>query len=339
MRLIFTCIISLCMLHAAAQQPVTCKVGGLEITPQKKDTTKNIRIYCVATASKEQEPLYVIDGIVTTGDQIKSIDPNDIDNITVMKGSKATAIYGKAAAYGVIVITLKENRFKGWILKDSADGNLIPAANCTFYALDKPVLRLIADDSGRVERKEISSRANEIKISAVGYKSKRVVLTKDMESQNKIIFLEKDIIECAPVIIRQSGLVIRCYRQASRHYFPGNHTCGVGECSIIISQKDTIIANPRDNRHGRSASFTSYPNPVQRGGTINLALNNLTDAAMQLQITDLNGRLVLTHQYKTGKGTTSVQLCTDSRWTAGMYLIQLRNDKGALLHQQKMMMQ
>ena len=51
------------------------------------------------------EPVYVIDGFI--GGDINSINPNDIENISVLKDASATAIYGSRGANGVILITTK----------------------------------------------------------------------------------------------------------------------------------------------------------------------------------------------------------------------------------------
>lgn len=69
------------------------------------------------------QPLYIIDGIIMSNDNIgtrqtegqittplASINSNDIENITVLKDATATSIYGSRAANGVIVITTKKGR-------------------------------------------------------------------------------------------------------------------------------------------------------------------------------------------------------------------------------------
>lgn len=52
-------------------------------------------------------PLYVIDGKITDNADTKSIDPNKIQSISVLKDAAATAIYGARGADGVIIITTK----------------------------------------------------------------------------------------------------------------------------------------------------------------------------------------------------------------------------------------
>lgn len=67
------------------------------------------------------EPLYVVDGIpilsqatsefnVTGTNVLADIDPNDIENITVLKDASAAAIYGSRAANGVILVTTKKGK-------------------------------------------------------------------------------------------------------------------------------------------------------------------------------------------------------------------------------------
>lgn len=86
-----------------------------------------IRIRGISSINGSQDPLWVLDGIPLEGTDIpqtadlKDIDnlyqtsiaginPNDIDNITVLKDAAATAIYGARAANGVIVITTKKGK-------------------------------------------------------------------------------------------------------------------------------------------------------------------------------------------------------------------------------------
>jgi TonB family protein len=52
-------------------------------------------------------PLYVIDGKVTEDVDIKTLNPNEIQSVTVLKDASATAIYGTKGANGVILIVTK----------------------------------------------------------------------------------------------------------------------------------------------------------------------------------------------------------------------------------------
>ncbi|MFT3703706.1 MAG: TonB-dependent receptor [Agriterribacter sp.] len=58
--------------------------------------------------STTTEPLYVVDGFIS--DNGKFINPNDIDDIQVLKDASATAIYGARGGNGVVLITTKKGK-------------------------------------------------------------------------------------------------------------------------------------------------------------------------------------------------------------------------------------
>jgi len=59
-------------------------------------------------SSAGNNPLYVVDGIITDG--IANINPNDIQNIEILKDAASTSIYGSRAANGVILVTTKRGQ-------------------------------------------------------------------------------------------------------------------------------------------------------------------------------------------------------------------------------------
>ena len=54
-------------------------------------------------------PLLVVDGIVMN-QSLSSINPDDVETITVLKDAAATSLYGVRASNGVIVITTKKGK-------------------------------------------------------------------------------------------------------------------------------------------------------------------------------------------------------------------------------------
>lgn len=85
-----------------------------------------IRIRGVASLSAGGDPLYVVDGIPITQDYfllgngggfnnnpLASINPNDIEDIQILKDAAATSIYGSRGANGVVLITTKRAKKKG----------------------------------------------------------------------------------------------------------------------------------------------------------------------------------------------------------------------------------
>ncbi|MDP2324104.1 MAG: TonB-dependent receptor plug domain-containing protein, partial [Gammaproteobacteria bacterium] len=60
-------------------------------------------------SDRGQEPLYIIDGVVSQGG-LQDINPQDIENIEVVKGAAASSMYGSRAGNGVIQITTRSGR-------------------------------------------------------------------------------------------------------------------------------------------------------------------------------------------------------------------------------------
>src|SRR5689334_15690481 len=58
------------------------------------------------------EPLYVLDGKIVKKDILNTIDRESIQQIDVLKGESAMAIYGQQGKSGVIVITTKKQGHK-----------------------------------------------------------------------------------------------------------------------------------------------------------------------------------------------------------------------------------
>ncbi|MDO4196381.1 MAG: SusC/RagA family TonB-linked outer membrane protein, partial [Prevotellaceae bacterium] len=73
-----------------------------------------------AGSNMNSTPLYVIDGVA--GGDINSINPADIESIDVLKDAASCAIYGSAAANGVILVTTKSGKAGG--VQVSYDGNI-----------------------------------------------------------------------------------------------------------------------------------------------------------------------------------------------------------------------
>lgn len=75
------------------------------------DKDGNISIRGISTLRAETKPLLVVDGYPTEGD-LSDLNPENIENVTVLKDGVAASIYGSRSANGVIVVTTK-NGVKG----------------------------------------------------------------------------------------------------------------------------------------------------------------------------------------------------------------------------------
>src|SRR5690554_3254740 len=86
------------------------KMAGVQvITPSGKPSAGfSNRIRGTNSISGSSEPLYVVDGVPTT--DTRTINPADIDNISILKDASSAAIYGAQGANGVVLITTKKGK-------------------------------------------------------------------------------------------------------------------------------------------------------------------------------------------------------------------------------------
>lgn len=115
------------------------RVAGLSLTPTSgiPGSSINITLRGVNSIGNSNQPLFVVDGLpINSGtfdthnlysdgagvagnvtnnrddvaNRVTDINPNDIENITVLKGPEAAALYGNEGANGVILITTKKGK-------------------------------------------------------------------------------------------------------------------------------------------------------------------------------------------------------------------------------------
>ncbi len=71
-------------------------------------STAFVRIRGIGSINAGSAPLYVIDGVVAPN--LTSVNPNDVESMSVLKDAATASLYGARAANGVIVITTKQGR-------------------------------------------------------------------------------------------------------------------------------------------------------------------------------------------------------------------------------------
>ncbi len=74
-----------------------------------KDGNHIVQIRGISTMKANSTPLYVVDGFAIEGD-ISTINPDDVESVTILKDASAASIWGVKAANGVIVITTKRGK-------------------------------------------------------------------------------------------------------------------------------------------------------------------------------------------------------------------------------------
>src|SRR5690606_35521566 len=115
---------------SSPEQLIQGQSAGVQITQSSGEPGAgiNVRIRGTSSVRSNNNPLFVVDGIPLSGDDVSAggaslgagdssaknplnfLNPNDIESMSILKDASATAIYGSRGANGVIIITTKSGR-------------------------------------------------------------------------------------------------------------------------------------------------------------------------------------------------------------------------------------
>ncbi|AHM61857.1 tonb-dependent receptor [Flammeovirgaceae bacterium 311] len=141
---------------SSPEQLIQGKSAGIQVTETSGEpgAGMTIRIRGTSSIRSGNNPLYVIDGVPLSGSDASSggtdvgfgsasarnpltfINPNDIENVSVLKDASATAIYGSRGANGVVLITTKRGQGENETLEFSSSVSTSRITN-TFDLLDR----------------------------------------------------------------------------------------------------------------------------------------------------------------------------------------------------------
>ena len=133
---------------------LVAQAPGVQVLPgNETGTGARIRIRGVNSITLANDPIYIIDGVrmtssngsqsgnIFTGGAVQSraedINPDEIENIEIVKGPSAATLYGTDAANGVVVITTKRGRAGNTRYQVNAESGIIKDINTypTAYTL------------------------------------------------------------------------------------------------------------------------------------------------------------------------------------------------------------
>ena len=97
---------------AAFDQALQGQVAGLTVLSNSGEPSASATLTIRGTNSINSgtAPLYILDGVAISANDFNTINPADIESMSVLKDASSTSIYGARAANGVIVITTKRGR-------------------------------------------------------------------------------------------------------------------------------------------------------------------------------------------------------------------------------------
>ncbi|MFZ1496325.1 MAG: SusC/RagA family TonB-linked outer membrane protein, partial [Saprospiraceae bacterium] len=149
---------------ATPEQLVMGKVAGVQITSNsgQPGSGSRIRIRGGSSLNASNDPLIVIDGVPVDNGTINGasnplslINPNDIENITIMKDASAAAIYGARGANGVILITTKKGTAGGKFSIELNSNNSISTVSKYVDVLTGDEFRSLVKSIGTNQQKNL----------------------------------------------------------------------------------------------------------------------------------------------------------------------------------------
>ena len=277
-----------------------------------KDSLPRIRMRCGGKVQTNHQPLYIVDGEVSEGDLLRTLNPNDIETITVLKNAVAAALYGSRAANGVIVVSTKATRRINLI--DETDS--LPVSGATVqlnvgakrhvYASDKDGILSIPT--------KILRAADELSVSAIGYQT----ISRKVAGNSEAMLLKRKIQTLEPVNIVSNSRLISC------RLFCGGR--------VIRTYNLPLTKKPEEKQ-----KVLLYPNPATRAGRVKVSLPSPSQCFVLYAVVAVSGQVLLQANVPSALDKTfSFQT---GNWPAGTYLLTIFNKEGQPSVREKFILQ
>lgn len=97
------------------QNGLTGKVSGLNVATVNNGVFADTRITLrgIRSLTGNNQPLLVVDGVPVSLSYLNRINPNDVDDINILKGASAASLYGPDGVNGVIIVKTKRGTKNG----------------------------------------------------------------------------------------------------------------------------------------------------------------------------------------------------------------------------------
>lgn len=303
------------------QLPVRVPVHPRPLDTAKQNPLKvnqlmpcRIRIRCASTISST-EPLLVVDGILIDSlSYLNKINPNDIEDITILKDAMAQAIYGCRAASGVIIVTTKKIYPLKIQILDKVNREPVPRASVRFVSFNKKdTIKVSANDSGILFFNRLKRDVNyDVLITSVGYQPQvRQIKWSPNRVESAEWMLDRNEILASEIIIP----IINCWKSRKISYCHLGRTRGEKlQLSSITEKKET----------------KAFPNPARPGQTITIEQDLDADEKISLRVFNAGGAIMGTWNIQAGKGRNQLRFTTGNHWPAGTYFFRVFYAKGGV---------
>jgi TonB-linked SusC/RagA family outer membrane protein len=277
-----------------------------------------MRIRGQSSLNLSNQPMFIIDGVRMTSDpdntnlptggatpsRVGDINPDEIENIEVIKGPSAAALYGTAAANGVVVITTKRGRAGQARWTAYAEGGLLRDRNnyMTAYTL-----------FGKQTSTGLPAPINFCNLQRVG------VGQCTIDSVAKLnIFSEDDLTPVDDGNRGQFGLQLSGGTDAIRYFLSGEREAETGVMALPKFERERMVAQNIPIRE-----WTERPNALGKNSVrmnLNSTVNPQLDLSLSTGFTNLTQRFSLESNATAGLGSQvfggpGCKICNPDRLT------------------------
>ena len=308
------------------------KVAGMQITTTsgQAGSTSSIRVRGVGSMNASNEPLYVVDGvpvvsgnvtqmgIYTSNNVMSTINPSDIESITVLKDAAASALYGSRAANGVIMITTKRGKLGKTSVNFKASVGITPSFATDNFEVATPEQQVEAyyenfwnaDVYYRGKTNDIAS-ANALKQLNNRFNKHGYIFTAPDNTVNSLTisgdragkFYNWDEVLFRTSVYQSYDLSVSGATDASNYYTSLSYTKDLGRS--IINDFDRITGRVNlTQKVGKSIEFTTNIN-IARSNKTGFNDTRATGSNYFMQSRNLLWPLYWPTDYKTGADWTA----------------------------------
>lgn len=195
---------------------------------------------------------------------------------------------------------------KEWHISDE-NGEAIANATLQFF----PSGNAIAADENGIAVPGKNSKADSVTVSAIGYQTKTIAL-KDIAQY--IVLASEEILLGEVVVPSIESIRCRTTIAGGIGYRVVRQTLSSDTIQNIMSVFDPAL--------------TIYPNPVSKGGTLQLAFQLNKTGLYKIDISDVSGKLLVQQSYTAHNRKAATTINIPAGWGNGTYFIILYNEKG-----------
>jgi hypothetical protein len=271
--------------------------------------------------------LKAVERVQLTGDTTVFLPIQNSKNTVALSPAKLKSVSQMAIPVMIYGIVLDEN------------DNPVPFASVMIKGTK---MGTMANKAGvfKIE-KSLCEKGRALQISSAGYEEREIPMNDEVDLTKDLVARLNIKVSCDEVVVISHPIlgVIR------RTTVSGYTTTVIGKTIDTLKEetsdtKQKLPTSPNVNHSLADVNSPKiYPNPVQRSQVLNVEWENEQAETIRVMLVSLNGNVVYSLAKQFDKGLNRLAIDVDSRWAAGIYIVQVRNEKNALIKNEKLIVQ